>query len=185
MHLLGAASLMLAALSAAPAQELPRNFIVHEEPESGAPIRFEDDQGRAHSLADFRGKFVLVNIWATWCVPCRREIPALDRTAAALTDADFAIVAVSIDRKGPDAIRKVFAELDVRRLAAYVDTSGAALRTARGVGLPTSFVIDPEGRELARIVGPADWDDAAVIAFLRRLVSDARDGRYRMLRRSG
>jgi len=173
---------MLVALAAAPlafAGEPPRNFILHETPEPAAAVRFEDDRGQPRSLADFRGKIVLLNLWATWCAPCIKEIPALDRLAAALNGADFAVVAVSIDRKGIDVIQKLFAERDVQKLAMYVDRSGEALRTVRAMGLPTSLLIDREGREFGRAVGPAQWDDAATIAFFRDAASHASPTRGR------
>jgi thiol-disulfide isomerase/thioredoxin len=162
---------MLATVPIVFAGEPPRNFILHEVPEPGAAVRFEDDQGQPRSLADFRGKIVLLNVWATWCAPCLKEIPALDHLAAALNGADFAIVAVSVDRKGIDAVRKVFAELDVQKLPIYIDSFGQALRTVRAIGLPTSLFIDREGREFGRAVGPAEWDSAATIEFLRHVVS--------------
>jgi len=152
------------------ARELPRNFIIHEAPEPGAAVRFEDDQGQPQSLADFRGKVVLLNIWATWCAPCLKEIPALDHLAAVLNGVDFAVVAVSIDRKGIDAVRKAFAELGVHKLPISVDSSGQALRTVRAIGLPTSLFFDREGREFGRAVGPAEWDGAATIEFIRHVV---------------
>ncbi len=166
-----AIAVMLIAMPIAFAGEPPRNFIMHETPEPGAAVRFEDDQGQPRSLADFRGKIVLLNVWATWCAPCIKEIPALDRLAAAFNGADFAVVPVSLDRKGIDAVRKAFAELNVQKLPIYIDRSGEALRTVRAIGLPTSLLIDREGREFARAVGPAPWDDAATIAFFRDLVS--------------
>jgi len=165
-----AVGVMLVAVPIAFAGELPRNFILHEAPEPGAAVRFEDDQGQPRSLADFRGKVVLLNVWATWCAPCLKEIPALDHLAAALNGADFAVVAVSIDRKGIDAVRKVFAELGVRKLPIYIDSSGQALRTVRAIGLPTSLFLDREGREFGRAVGPAEWDGAATIEFIRHVV---------------
>ena len=171
---------MLVAVPIAFAQEPPRNFIVHETPEPGAVVRFEDDQGQPRSLADFRGKIVLLNVWATWCAPCIKEIPALDHLAAALNGADFAVVAVSVDRKRIEAVRKVFTERDVHKLPIYIDRSSEALRTVRAIGLPTSLLIDREGREFGRAVGPAQWDDDATIAFFRHVVSheSPTDGRY-------
>jgi thiol-disulfide isomerase/thioredoxin len=162
---------MLVAVPIAFAQESPRNFIVHETPEPGAVVRFEDDQGQPRSLADFRGKIVLLNVWATWCAPCIKEIPALDHLAAALNGANFAVVAVSVDRKGIDAVRKVFTERNVQKLPIYIDRSGEALRAVRAIGLPISLLIDREGREFGRAVGPAQWDDAAVISFFRGVAS--------------
>jgi thiol-disulfide isomerase/thioredoxin len=166
-----AVGVMLVAMPIAFAQEPPRNFILHEVPEQSVAVRFEDDQGQPRSLADFRGKIVLLNVWATWCAPCLKEIPALDHLAAALNGADFAVVTVSVDRKGIDAIRKVFAELNVQKLPIYIDRFGQALRTVRAIGLPTSLFIDREGREFGRVVGPAEWDGAATIDFLRHVGS--------------
>jgi thiol-disulfide isomerase/thioredoxin len=157
----------------------PKNFIMHETPEPGVALRFEDSDAQPRSLADFRGKVVLLNIWATWCPPCIKEIPALDRLAAALNDADVAVVAVSIDRKGIDAVRKSFADLDVQKLAPYIDQSGQALRTVRSAGMPTSLLIDREGRELGRAVGPAAWDDDATIAFFRQVAAPPGRGQPR------
>jgi thiol-disulfide isomerase/thioredoxin len=146
----------------------PENFIMHEKPEPGVTLRFEDGEAQPRSLADYRGRIVLLNIWATWCSPCVREIPALDRLVAALDDANVAVVAVSIDRKGIGAVRKAFTNLAVQKLEPYIDPSGQALRTVRAMGLPTSLLIDREGRELGRIVGPAAWDDEATVAFFRQ-----------------
>ena len=164
-------AVMLAAVPIALAQEPPKNFTIHDVPEPNTAVRFEDDHGEPRSLAEFRGKIVLLNVWATWCAPCIKEIPALDHLAEALNGADFAVVAVSLDRKGIDAVRKVFAERDVKKLPIYIDSSTEALRTVRAIGLPTSLLIDREGREFGRVVGPAQWDDAATMAFFRHVVS--------------
>ena len=147
----------------------PKNFIMHEIPEPGVVLRFEDGEAQPRSLADFRGRIVLLNIWATWCPPCVKEIPALDRLVNALDGADVVVIAVSIDRKGIDAVRKAFADLGVQKLAPYIDRSGQALRTVRAMGLPTSLVIDREGRELGRVVGAVAWDADATVAFFRQV----------------
>jgi thiol-disulfide isomerase/thioredoxin len=152
-------------------QEPPRNFVMHEAPEPGAAVRFEDDQGQPRSLADFRGKIVLLNVWATWCAPCIREIPALDHLAAVLNGPDFVVISVSVDRKGIEAVRKVFAERGVQKLPTYIDSSGQVLRAVRAMGLPISLFIDREGREFGRSIGPAEWDRAPTIEFLRHVVS--------------
>ena len=153
--------------SDSPTAAAPKGFIMHAPAETHVALQFKDSEARMRSLADFQGKIVLLNIWATWCPPCVKEIPALDRLAAALHDTDVAVVAVSVDRKGIDAVRKAFADLGVRQLALYIDTSGQALRTVRSMGLPTSLLLDREGRELGRVVGPAAWDDDATAAFFR------------------
>jgi thiol-disulfide isomerase/thioredoxin len=168
---LGVAGLLLAAIPTALAQEPPKNFIVREALQPVGGFRFEDGQSQARSLADFRGKVVLLNIWATWCTPCRKEIPALDHLGAALSGAEFTVLAVSIDRGGIETVRKLFGDLGVQTLPIYVDSTGQAMRTVHVNGLPTSLIIDREGRELARVVGPAEWDAAGTIEYFRQVVS--------------
>ena len=168
---LAAAGLMTMIPTIAAAQESSKKFILHEAPKPIAAIRFEDGQGQARSLSDFRGKVVLLNIWATWCVPCRKEMPALDRLQATLGGPHFEIVALSIDRGGMDVVRKFFAEVGVRNLAMYLDTSGKASRELGAVGLPTTLLVDRQGREIGRLIGPAEWDAPEMIEFVRCIIS--------------
>jgi thiol-disulfide isomerase/thioredoxin len=133
-------------------------------------VRFTDGDGRPHALADFRGKVVLLNVWATWCLPCRKEMPTLDRLQAALGGQNFAVVALSIDRQGAEAVRRFYSEIGVRNLAVHVDASGQALSALAALGLPTTILIDAEGRELGRLMGPAEWDAPDMVAFLKSIV---------------
>jgi len=167
---LAAAGLIAASLPIAAAQEPSRNFIIHEAPKTVAAIQFEDSDGRSRSLNDFRGKIVLLNIWATWCAPCRKEMPTLDRLQAALGGADFEVVALSIDRR-VDAVRKFFAEIGIQKLAMYLDSSAKATRQLGAVGLPTTLLIDREGREIARLIGPAEWDSPDIAAFISCVIA--------------
>jgi thiol-disulfide isomerase/thioredoxin len=169
-----AGCLLMAGAQLAAAQQPPKNFVLHEAPKPIAAIGFEDGQGRARSLAEFRGKVVLLNIWATWCSPCRREMPALDRLQTALGGADFEVVALSIDRAGIEAVRKFYAEVGVTKLAMYIDGAGKAVHELSAVGLPTTLLIDREGRELGRLAGPAEWDAPEVVEFLKAIVSRPR-----------
>lgn len=141
-------------------------------PAPGAPraleeVRFQDAAGKSLALADFRGKAVLLNLWATWCVPCREEMPALDRLQQNLGGPGFAVVALSIDRGGAALVRQFYEEFGVRSLAIYVDSSMEAMSKLKTVGLPTTLLIDPAGRERWRKVGPAEWDAPAVGQALR------------------
>lgn len=160
----------LAKAQIADAQNLPNNFVVHDSPRPLTNLQFEDDGGQARSLADFKGKVVVLNIWATWCVPCRQEMPAPDRLQTALGGPGFQVVPVSIDRGGVDAIRKFYAEIAVQHLGTYVDKSGQILREIGAIGLPATLVIERSGKEVARIVGPAEWDSAGIVQFIRTLV---------------
>jgi len=164
-------SLMVFAEPIALAQQSPKNFIMDDASRPVAAVRFDDDRGQERNLSDFRGKVVLLNIWATWCVPCRKEMPALDHIESLLGGLKFTVVTVSVDRLGIEAVDKFFGEVGVQSLPAYVDSSGSALRTLRAFGLPTSFVIDRDGREIGRITGPAEWDSPETIEFLRNIIS--------------
>lgn len=114
---------------------------------------------------------VLLNIWATWCVPCRREMSSLDRLQAILGGADFEVVALSMDRAGIEIVRKFYAEVGIRNLAIYINSSGKAARELGIIGLPATLLIDRAGQELGRLVGPAEWDEPEIVEFLRRTIS--------------
>ena len=163
--------LALAAVASASAQQPPRNFVSHDAPRPIPAIQFTDDQGHARTLANFRGKVVLLNIWTTWCTPCRREMPSLDRLQGILGGSDFEVVALSMDRSGIEVVRKFYAEVGIRNLAIYNDRSSKAARELGTVGVPATLLIDRESQELGRIVGPAEWDEPDIVEFLRRTVS--------------
>ena len=133
-------------------------------------LAFEDSGGQARTLADFRGKLVVLNLWATWCAPCREEMPALDRLQAELGGPRFEVVALSVDQQGPQIARKFFAEVGVKSLALYIDRSAQATFKLGAVGLPATLLVDAQGREIGRHVGPAKWDSPEVVASLRQRI---------------
>lgn len=157
--------------TSAAAQDSSKKFITHETPKPIAAIQFDDGQDQSRRLADFSGKVVLLNIWATWCVPCRKEMPTLDRLQVALGGADFEVVALSIDRGGVDVVRKFFSEVGIQKLAMYLDSSGEATRKLGVVGLPTTLLVDRKGYEVGRLIGPAEWDAPEMIEFIRCVIS--------------
>ncbi len=167
---LSAAFVVAATWHFAAAQEAVKNFVMHGAPKAVGVISFQDDRGQTRSLADFKGKVVLLNIWATWCGPCRLEMPALDRLQATLGGPDFEVVPISIDRGGMETVRKFYSEIGLRILAKYIDASGQALRTLGAVGLPTTLLIDRAGREIGRIIGPAEWDTPEIAEFLKSVI---------------
>lgn len=169
-----AAALLAAAATFATAQQPPRNFILHGAPKAIAPIAFEDEHGRTRSLADFRGMVVLLNIWATWCGPCRREMPSLDRLQGMLGGDDFQVIALSIDRAGIEVVRKFYADVGIRKLGIYIDRSGKATRELGTIGLPATVLVDREGREVGRLIGPAEWDEPEIVAFLKGVIARKR-----------
>lgn len=146
-------------------------FTLLEQPRSLPPVRFANGEGRGITLADFHGRVVLLNIWATWCVPCREEMPTLDRLQAELGGAEFEVVALSIDRSGVAGVTKFYGEIGIRHLNIYVDGSGQVSRDLNIIGLPTTLLVDKEGRELRRKIGPLEWDNSNVIAIIKRAVA--------------
>lgn len=141
---------------------------VHAAPKPMPELRFADGAGRPVTLTDFRGKVVLLNVWATWCGPCREEMPTLDRLEATLGGEDFEVVALSIDHAGIGVVDAFYGEIGVEHLAKYIDDSGKAAPELGAVGLPTTLLLDRQGREIARHVGPAAWDTPEMMAFIRK-----------------
>ncbi|MFN4090847.1 MAG: TlpA family protein disulfide reductase [Alphaproteobacteria bacterium] len=133
-------------------------FVLADRPAPAPAITFTDGDGAEMTLADFRGKVVLVNLWATWCAPCVKELPDLDRLQAVLGGEDFEVLALSSDRGGAETVRPFLERLGIHRLAVYLDPPSAATRAFRPRGLPTSILIDAEGREVGRLEGIAEWD---------------------------
>ncbi|MPZ31339.1 MAG: redoxin family protein [Rhodospirillales bacterium] len=165
---------MLATLPAAAAAAEP-NFAINDPPKALPDVRFVDGDGRDRALADFSGKVVLLNVWATWCVPCRKEMPTLDRLQRTLGGKDFQVVALSIDRQGLPVVRKFYRDINIKHLGMYVDSSGKAARELGAVGLPTTLLVDRAGREIGRLVGPAEWDAPDMIAFIRQRIDQQFD----------
>ena len=134
----------------------------------GVPdLRFHDAAGTTRTLVDWRGKVVLLNVWATWCSPCRKEMPALDRLQQKLGGTEFEVVALSIDRGGAADVRRFYEEIGVRALAIYVDPESEATAKLRTLGVPTTLLIDRAGRELWRKTGAAEWDSDDIVEELR------------------
>lgn len=168
MFLLLLACALLAFGGPGVAAEAPANFILHEAPRDLPELKFRDGEGRARTLGEFRGKVVLLNLWATWCAPCRREMPTLDRLQAELGSAEFEVIALSIDRVGAEVVRRFYGEVGIKHLALYIDSSGKALRVLGVLGLPATLLIARDGRELGRLIGPAEWDTPEMLSFLRQ-----------------
>ena len=147
------------------------NFVVIDPPKPLPDIAIADGEGKFGSPADFSGKYVLLNIWAIWCLPCRKEMSTLDKLEAKLGGPDFEVVALSIDRGGPQAVRKFYADIGVRNLTVNVDAKGEASFKLGAVGVPTTLLIDREGREIRRLVGPAEWDAPDMVEFLKPIIA--------------
>lgn len=129
-------------------------------------LAFKDATGKAVTLASFRGRTVLVNLWATWCVPCRKEMPSLDALEQKLGGPDFEVVAINIDTRDTEKPKAFLKEIGVNKLGYYADASAKAFQDLKAVGrafgMPTTLLIDPQGCEIGSVAGPAEWasDDA-------------------------
>lgn len=135
-------------------------------------VAFVDGEGKPRNLAEWKGKVVLLNLWATWCAPCRAEMPSLARLQAKMGGADFAVVAVSQDRGGAEAPRKFLTNNGISQLGLYLDASGKLIQTLKAPGLPLTVLIDREGRQMARLAGPAEWDSPEAEALIRAAMAE-------------
>lgn len=132
-------------------------------------LTFNDGEGRPRKLSEWRGKTVLVNLWATWCVPCRKEMPALDELQGKLGGSKFEVVAINIDTRDPERPRNFLKDANLTRLGFFTDATAKVFQelknVGRALGMPTSVLIDGAGCEIATIAGPAEWasDDAVTL----------------------
>jgi thiol-disulfide isomerase/thioredoxin len=147
-----------------------------DPPQPLPALSFQDATGVKHDLADWRGRTVLFNLWATWCVPCRKEMPALDALQNKLGGPDFQVVAVNIDTRNPERPKAWLKDVGISKLAYYTDSSAKVFQDLREIGkafgMPTTLLVDRSGCEIAALAGPAEWasDDAVklVTAALHR-----------------
>ena len=134
---------------------------------AAAAIPFYMSDGTSRTLGDFRGSPLVVNFWATWCAPCVREMPALDRLNAAVADDGIRVFALSEDRGGAPIVERFYEENDIRHLPVMIDRGGKVVRALITPGLPMTVLFDAKGREVGRVVGVAEWDTDETMAFLR------------------
>ena len=139
-------------------------------------LAFKDSAGHDHTLKDWRGRTVLLNLWATWCVPCRREMPALDALQGKLGGPNFEVVAVNIDTRDPEKPLKFLKDVDVKQLAYYSDQSAHVfedLKTAgKAFGMPTTLLVDPSGCEIGTMAGPAEWSSDDGVKLVSAAIAD-------------
>jgi thiol-disulfide isomerase/thioredoxin len=140
------------------------------EPKPAPDLTFLDAEGNEVRLADFQGEVVVLNLWATWCAPCRREMPSLDRLQAKYGGAGLKVIALSLDRGDVAKVREFFEELEITSLAVYHDPTARVGRELGAPGLPTTVVMDRAGREVGRLLGPAEWDSEEALAVIKALL---------------
>ena len=146
-------------------------FNLFKSPQEIPELRFMNRKNREITLEAFRGSIVLLNIWATWCAPCREEMPALDRLQEELGGPDFQVLALSIDEAPPSLIKKFYEELKIKSLYVYRDPTGGASFKLNLPGIPATFLIDREGRGIGYVVGPVEWDSPIIVKEIRSYIS--------------
>ncbi len=148
-----------------------RKLVIHPEPRPVPPVPFSDIEGGTHALSDYRGSWVVLNFWATWCAPCRAEMPMLADLQRDLAAEGLEVVTIATGRNAPQAITRFFAEIGVDTLPLYTDARNTLARPMGVVGLPVTVILDPEGREVARMMGEAEWNGESAKAILRALMA--------------
>ncbi|KFI24921.1 TlpA family protein disulfide reductase [Paenirhodobacter enshiensis] len=165
-----AASPLSAELTALRQGEMSR-LAVMETPLPVPDLPFTDETGAAHSMTEFHGKVVLLNFWATWCVPCRTEMPELDALQGAMAGPDFAVVTIASGRNPQGQIARFFDQAGVTHLPRYQDESQRIARGMGVMGLPVSVLIDRDGHEIARLIGGADWSSPEARAVIKAAIA--------------
>jgi thiol-disulfide isomerase/thioredoxin len=134
-------------------------------------LAFRDASGSERHLAEWRGRTVLLNLWATWCIPCRKEMPALDALQAELGGPPFEVLSINIDTRDAEKPRAWLKEVGIKRLGYYADASAKVFQdlklVGRAIGMPTTILVDPVGCEIGTIAGPAEWASEDALALLR------------------
>ena len=144
-------------------------FAAAAKPSAVPQVAFSDASGQRRSLAAFKGRYVLLNLWAPWCAPCVKELPALARLKASLSKDRLDVVAVDVGRGTAADARTFLDSHGAKALDTYVDSNIALLRAFGAFGLPLTVLIDPQGREVGRAVGPAAWDAPEAIDYFKSL----------------
>jgi thiol-disulfide isomerase/thioredoxin len=147
-------------------------FLVKEDRPAVPHLIFKDSLGSKVNLSKWQGRVVLLNLWATWCAPCRKEMPTLNDVQKQLGSKDFEVVALSVDRKGLEASAAFLKETGANSLGLYIDETTTSLNMLQALGLPVTLLIDRKGREIGRLLGPAEWNSAEAIALMKAALAE-------------
>jgi thiol-disulfide isomerase/thioredoxin len=150
-----------------------KKLVFSTVPQPVPMTEFERADGTTGTLADYRGRHVVLNLWATWCAPCRAEMPTLANLQTDLGSEAFAVVTIATGRNPAPAMKKFFDDIGVTNLPLHRDPKSALARDLGVFGLPVTLILDPEGREIARLTGDAHWDSESAKAIVRALVEGA------------
>lgn len=160
------------ALAKPPVKGEIRGFDLAPSTRPRPDAKWTDADGKSITLADFEGKVTLVNFWATWCPPCIRELPSIDRLQASMASDDFTVVGISIDRGGKPVARRLMRRLKLKHLDLYLDRDSSAARTLGLRNMPTTFLYDRKGREVGKLAGSAEWDTRDAKRLLKYFIDN-------------
>jgi peroxiredoxin len=144
---------------------------IHQAPHPLAEFTFSDGSGRSLTLSRFRGTFILLNVWATWCPPCKEEMASFDHLASLFAKKGLTIVPISIDVSGASEVRYFYKKLGLNMLPIYVDPSKSVMRALAVTGIPTTLLINRDGLEIARVAGAAQWDASEIVKRITEIVT--------------
>jgi thiol-disulfide isomerase/thioredoxin len=144
-----------------------------DEPEPAPDVAFTVEGGETRTLQDFSGKVIVLNFWAVWCPPCREEMPSLDRLQGAYGGDNLVVITMSEDRGGEEQILEFYDKIDVEHLGVFSDSAQKLAREFRVLGMPTTYIIDHNGNQVAKLVGAAEWDSEAALSRILPLVEQA------------
>ena len=148
-----------------------RKLAIHDAPLAGSDVSFLSETGEEMTLAQFEGQHVVLNFWATWCAPCRVEMPHLSALQEEMGSEDFSVVTIATGRNPREGMEAFFAEIGVDNLPLHTDPRQELARSLGVLGLPVTLILDPEGREIARLQGEADWSAEAATTLLAEIMA--------------
>ncbi len=148
-----------------------RKLAVHNAPMEGTDVAFTSEDGSEMTLAAYEGQYVVLNFWATWCAPCRKEMPQLSALQAAMGGPDMQVVTIATGRNPRPAMERFFMEIGVDNLPLHTDARQSMARSLGVLGLPVTLILDREGNEIARLQGDADWSSESAMAILSALIA--------------
>ncbi|MEO0363679.1 MAG: TlpA disulfide reductase family protein, partial [Pseudomonadota bacterium] len=152
-----------------------KKLVIHDEPWAKIERRFQTESGASKSLADFEGKVMIVNFWATWCPPCRKEMPYLDALKGEIGGDEVDVMAIAMDRASPEKIKEFFLSIEAENLKIYREPTLRIGTEAGILGLPVTIILAPDGREVARLQGEAVWNGPDAKDMIARIVAALND----------
>ena len=148
-----------------------RKLVFHSEPIAGTDVAFLSEDGTEMTLEDFNGKYIALNFWATWCAPCRKEMPELSALQTDFGGDTFQVVTVATGRNPLPAMKKFFDEIGIDNLPLHTDARQSFARSMGVLGLPVTLIMDPSGNEIARLQGEADWSSDSAVTIITTLIA--------------